>query len=335
MRAEFDFIAKLKARAAAQHGRVPELNTGIGDDALVWHERTGRDSIITTDLLIEDIDFRRTWLPPALLGHKALAVSLSDIAAMGALPRLCLISIGVPHDVWNSGYVEEFFDGALALAKEHNVALAGGDISRTGERIVVNSTVLGQTNRGSAVLRSGAQPGDRIYVTGSLGGAAAGLHLLETGARLTSHDATTASRHQQLILRQLRPQPRLAWGAALVEKRLATSLIDISDGLSSDLAHLCHASGVGALIHGARLPVDENIGSIGARGHDAHGQALHGGEDYELLFTVKPGHTARLPEEVGGVRATEIGEVTQPTNGIRLIGGGYAQPLEPHGYKHF
>jgi thiamin-phosphate kinase len=145
MRGEFDFIANLKARAAAHYASTPELVLGIGDDALLWRERTGRDSVITTDLLIEDIDFRRTWMPPALLGHKALAVSLSDIAAMGATPRLCLISIGVPHDVWNSNFVEEFYDSLLALAAEHNVALGGGDISRTSDRIVVNSTVLGQS----------------------------------------------------------------------------------------------------------------------------------------------------------------------------------------------
>lgn len=185
------------------------------------------------------------------------------------------------------------------------------------------------------MLRSGAQPGDRIFVTGRLGGAAAGLHLLETGARLASVNQTGISRHQQLILRQLRPEPRLQWSAALVEKRLATSMIDLSDGLSSDLTHICRASNVGAFIRQAQLPVDENIQNIGARGTDAHGQALHGGEDYELLFTVREGHAARMPEEVGGIPATEIGIITEAADGIRLIIGDYAQPLEAHGFKHF
>lgn len=333
MRGEFDFIVNLKARVAAQHTNTPELILGIGDDALVWRERTGRDSVITTDLLIEDIDFRRTWMPPALLGHKALAVSLSDIAAMGATPRLCLISIGVPHDVWNSTFVKEFYDGIFALAAEHNVALGGGDISRTSERIVVNSTVLGQTTRDHAVLRSGAQPGDHIFVTGSLGGAAAGLHLLKSGARLTPGNPVNPTRHQQLILRQLRPQPRLAWSDVLAERRLPTSLIDLSDGLSSDLAHLCHMSGVGALIHSSQIPVDYAIGNIGAR--DAPNQALHGGEDYELLFTVNPRHTARLPPEIDGIHVTDIGEITHATDGIRLTVGDSVQPLEAHGFKHF
>lgn len=333
MRGEFDFIANLKARAAAHYASTPELVLGIGDDALLWRERTGRDSVITTDLLIEDIDFRRTWMPPALLGHKALAVSLSDIAAMGATPRLCLISIGVPHDVWNTTFVAEFCDGILALATTHNVSIGGGDISRTSERIVVNSTVLGQTTRGAAVLRSGAQPGDRLFVTGTLGGAAAGLHLLESGARLNSHHSTTPTRHDKLILRQLCPEPRLAWSDALIAQHLPTSLIDISDGLSSDLAHLCHASNVGALIHSSQIPVDPDIGNIGAR--DALNQALHGGEDYELLFTVNPRHAARLPQEVGGIHATEIGEITHATDGIRLTVGDAPQPLEAHGFKHF
>jgi thiamine-monophosphate kinase len=333
MRGEFDFIANLKARAAAHYASTPELVLGIGDDALLWRERTGRDSVITTDLLIEDIDFRRTWMPPALLGHKSLAVSLSDIAAMGATPRLCLISIGVPHDVWNSNFVEEFYDSLLALAAEHNVALGGGDISRTSDRIVVNSTVLGQMTRDHAVLRSGAQPGDRIFVTGHLGGAAAGLHLLESGARLTTHAHTNPTRHDKLILRQLRPQPRLAWSDTLVAQRLPTSLIDLSDGLSSDLAHLCHASEVGALIHSSQIPVDPDIGNIGAR--DALNQALHGGEDYELLFTVNPRHAARVGQEFGGIPITEIGEITHATDGIRLTIGDGMQPLEAHGFKHF
>lgn len=333
MRGEFDFIANLKARAAAHYASTPELALGIGDDALLWRERTGRDSVITTDLLIEDIDFRRTWMPPTLLGHKALAVSLSDIAAMGASARLCLISIGVPHDVWNSNFVEEFYDGILALAVEHNVAIGGGDISRTSERIVVNSTVLGQATRGAAVLRSSAQLGDRLFVTGHLGGAAAGLHMLESGARLTTHAHTNPIRHDRLILRQLRPQPRLAWSNALVEQRLATSLIDISDGFSSDLAHLCHASNVGALIHSSQIPVDTDIGNIGAR--DALDQALHGGEDYELLFTVNPRHVARLPQEIGDTPITEIGEITHATDGIRLTIGDHTHPLEAHGFKHF
>lgn len=332
MRGEFDFIAKLKQRAAAHHMHAPELATGIGDDALVWHESTARDSLITTDLLIEDIDFRRAWMPPALLGYKALAVSLSDIAAMGGRPRLCLISIGVPTEIWNSSYVEEFYDGILALAEEHSLILAGGDISRTTECIVINSTLLGQTHRGAAVLRSGAGSGDRIFVTGCLGGAAAGLHLLERGARLTSHALNNPSRQDRLILRQLRPEPRLRWSSRLAEKHLATSMIDLSDGLSSDLAHLCHASNVGALIHEARLPVNENI-SADAR--DGYAQALHGGEDYELLFTVKAEHAALLPQEIGGVPVTEIGEITDASEGIHIITTTGAQPLEAHGFKHF
>ncbi len=319
--------------------------TGIGDDAALLAQRTGRNMVVTTDLLVEDIDFRRAYTPAVSLGHKALAVSLSDIAAMGARPRWALLSIGVPADVWRTRFLTEFYDGYFALAARTNVALIGGDVSRTPERIVIDSIVLGETKRGRAILRTGARPGDQIFVTGTLGGAAAGLQLLEVskGSKQakTPPRATATSRQRQpharaqLIRRQQHPEPRLAWGALLGDKRLATALIDLSDGLSSDLAHLCRASGVGALIEAAQIPIDPIIGCAGLPAPVALDLALHGGEDFELLFTARPRHAACLPRELEGVTVTRIGELRAQSAGLKLRVAGRTRTLRPAGFTHF
>ncbi|HEY9285754.1 MAG TPA: AIR synthase related protein, partial [Pyrinomonadaceae bacterium] len=167
---EFDFIARLRGRTPA--GRARGLVRGIGDDAAVLRPGAKTDTVVTADLLVEDVDFRLTTSAPGALGHKALAVSLSDIAAMGARPRWALISVGLPPRVWDSPFLDEFYEGFFRLAGEHNVALVGGDVSRTPDRVVVDSIVVGEVARGRAVLRSGARAGDQIFVTGSLGGAA-------------------------------------------------------------------------------------------------------------------------------------------------------------------
>src|SRR5919205_474183 len=178
MRSEFDFINALRQRVASSSQSIV---TGIGDDAAVFRNSAGKETVISTDLLVEDVDFRRTPTPPYLLGHKALAVSLSDIAAMGARPLWSLISIGVPEDVWETEFVERLYDGLLDLANRYGVQLIGGDTSRTHENIVIDSVVAGECAEGTAVMRSGARIGDQIFVTGSLGGAAAGLRLIERG----------------------------------------------------------------------------------------------------------------------------------------------------------
>src|SRR3712207_253665 len=258
MRSEFDFINSLRQRVAAS---TQSVVTGIGDDAAVFRSSSGKETVITADLLVEDIDFRRNTTPPYLLGHKALAVSLSDIAAMGSRPLWCLISIGVPEDVWETDFVDRLYDGWMDLANRYGVQLIGGDTSRANERIVIDSIVLGECSAGLAVKRTGASPGDHIYVTGSLGAAAAGLRLIERGAHLAEQNLgdEDSQKLDHVLLRQLRPEPRVGWGMVLGEERLATSMIDLSDGLSSDLNRLCDASGVGALIDSALLPVDDRV----------------------------------------------------------------------------
>jgi thiamine-monophosphate kinase len=327
-RSEFEFVDSLRQRFGGE----------IGDDAAVFHTTTGKETVITTDLLVEDIDFRRTTAPALLLGHKALAVSLSDVAAMGARPRWSLISIGVPDDVWQTEFVDQFYEGLASLAQRYDVRLIGGDTSRTNEKIVIDSIVLGECNTGRAVKRAGAQPGDQIFVTGSLGGAAAGLRLIERGAHLAEqHLADDDSQKiDHVLLRQLRPEPRVGWGMVLGEERLATAMIDISDGLSSDLNHLCTASGVGALIESSLLPIDHQVVELcGRRALDPLQLALHGGEDFELLFAVRAGDVARLPRRVDGTQITRIGEVRIHTNGVKISEGPRVWELNPGGWKHF
>src|ERR1051325_4863967 len=332
-KSEFDFIAALKQRVAASGLKSESLIAALGDDAAVFRSSAGKETVISADLLVEDIDFRRTTTPPFLLGHKALAVSLSDIAAMGARPLWSLISIGVPEDVWQTEFVNHFYDGLLELANHYGVQLIGGDTSRTNESIVIDSVVVGECATGKAVMRSGATPGDQIFVTGSLGAAAAGLRLIERGAHLADEDS---QKLDHVLIRQLRPEPRVGWGIVLGEERLATSMIDLSDGLSSDLNHLCEASGVGALIDSSLLPIHNRVVELcGRRALDPLQLALHGGEDFELLFTIKPADIARLPRRVDGIEIKRIGTLRSASEGVKISEGARTWELKPGGWKHF
>ena len=348
---EFDFINKLRHKVGGKDSSASSFSPhpsslirGIGDDAAVFKSLGANEVVITTDLLVEDIDFRRDTTQPDLLGHKALAVSLSDIAAMGARPRWALLSIGVPEAIWNSEFLDSFYKGFFELATRYGVTLIGGDVSRTPDKIVIDSILVGETLKGGAVFRSGAEPGDQIFVTGFLGDAAAGLRLLERGARLqpqTTSDSTDeangdAHRLDNLLRRQLQPEPRVGWGLLLGEQQLATAMIDISDGLSSDLNHLCTESKVGAKIDSARIPIDPLVTELsGRRALDPLMLALHGGEDFELLFTVKPRDVAKLPKRVDGVSLTRIGEIEEASKGIRISEGSRTWNLEPGGWQHF
>jgi len=350
---EFDLIDKLRRRVEQAHSSASSftlpassLIRGIGDDAAVIRTEIGKNTVVTTDLLVEEIDFRRDTTRPDLLGHKALAVSLSDIAAMGACPRWALVSIGLSKKIWSSGFVEGFYEGFFRLADHFDVTLIGGDVSSTLERIFIDSIVIGESVKGGAVFRSGAQPGDQIFVTGYLGDAAAGLRLIERGARLQQTtrqlDDYSMSRPSSersidhLLLRHLQPEPRVGWGLLLGDKQLATAMIDISDGLSSDLNHLCSESKVGALVDASRIPIDHFVTELcGRRALDPLMLALHGGEDFELLFTVKAENVAKLPRRVDGVPVTRIGEITEATSGIRIAEGSKIWNLEPGGWEHF
>jgi len=365
---EFGFINSLREQTRSRN-YSSRVIVGISDDASVIRQSANRDLVITTDLLAEGIDFYREASPPDLLGHKTLAVSLSDIAAMGARPLWSLLSLGMPTETWRNNFKDEFYEGYFALADKYGVTLSGGDVSETKAGIVIDSIVIGEVVSGAAVLRSGARPGDQLFVTGNLGGAAAGLKLIEMGARISRQSAvgskqesvppavaggSNASSHepegsrqpnaegseedaiQTLLLRQLSPSPRVGWGIVLGEERLATAMIDISDGLSSDLAHLCHESKVGALIHSALIPADQDVIKLcGRRALDPLELALHGGEDFELLFTVHPDNVARLPKRVDGVSFSRIGEITNQPNTIKIAEGNHIWDLHPQGFEHF
>jgi thiamine-monophosphate kinase len=366
-RGEFDFINRIRQRAlsritplegsttqASSSSRIAHrsslitlhssLLSGIGDDAAIIEQSGRGETVITTDLLVEEIDFRLETMPPRLLGHKSLAVSLSDIAAMGARPRWSLLSIGLPPEIWETPFVDDFYEGFFSLAEHYHVSLVGGDVSRTPERIIIDSILLGEAARGRAVLRAGARPGDHIFVTGTLGGSAAGLRLLERGARLLRRGARPAQRVarssearavQDLLLRHLRPQARVEWGELLGELRLATAMIDLSDGLSSDLSHLCRESRVGANIEASRVPVNPLIGRLRDDEFDPLALALHGGEDFELLFTVSPRDLRRLPGEVCGVPVTYLGDVTNQPGRVMLADGAHRRGLKAQGFSHF
>lgn len=327
---EFSFIDQLQRRA--HRARQAEgLLVGIGDDAAVWRHTAAHDSLVSADLLVETIDFRLDWqMTPADLGHKALAVSLSDLAAMGARPQWALVSVGVTTKLWRGNFLDRFYEGFFALAAEHGVTLIGGDVSRTPERVAIDSVVIGQVRRGRAVLRSGAQPGDLIFVTGCLGGAAAGLQFL---AKQKRRQMTAPA--EALRLRQLRPAPRVAWGRFLGERRFASAMIDVSDGFSSDLHHLCRASAVGARIELPALPVDPLLTAAGLTAHEALRCALHGGEDFELLFTVPRRKAARLPTTLDGVPVTRVGEITRREDAVNIYVNGRWRRLTPSGFTHF
>jgi thiamine-monophosphate kinase len=316
VKSEFEFIHYIKKSYGL---------TAIGDDCAVLPKDGIFDLLVTVDLLVEDIDFKLEWTRPESLGHKALAVSLSDIAAMGGRPKWAMLSIGVPEKLWESDFVKRFYKGWNELGAEHGVELVGGDISCAPGKLVIDSIVGGQVPIGKAVLRSGARSGDAIFVSGSLGGAAGGLRLLER-----SSEPETDPEMQKLIERQLSPTPRVILGDWLRKHEIASAMIDLSDGLSSDIHQVCEMSGVGAEIDADLLPIDKNLQKLfGA--DERLALALNGGEDFELLFTVPPEKISLLEN----ADASRIGRVTENSGVIQLRDGDQTTDLHPSGYRHF
>lgn len=316
MSSEFEVLEKLRRKFSLKK---------IGDDCAVLPKDSKTDLVITADMLVEDIDFRLEWSDPESIGHKALAVSLSDIAAMGAAPSWAMVSLGVPEQVWNSDFIDGFYAGWHKLAAEFGVELVGGDISRTTDKIVIDSIAAGEVEKGGAILRSGAKPGDAIFVAGQLGVAALGLAALEGGVDNPDNVTTEA------IGFQLRPQPQIAAGKLLQNKKLATAMIDVSDGLSSDLHHLCAASGVGANILTRKLLSPGLSYPLEPERPEQIQHILNGGEDYALLFTADIKNFSEL-EKVG---FHHIGQTTAFADMIELNTLGGRVPLRLKGYTHF
>ena len=305
---ELALIAQIRDQFASRPTR--QIPLGIGDDCAILRPRAKQEILITTDFTLEDRHFRRDLHPAAVVGHRCLTRGLSDLAAMGATPLAAFLSLALPKDL-TAAWIRQFLKGLETLAKASKVTLAGGDTAQSPtHHILADIILVGTAPTGTAIRRSGARPGDLLYVTGQLGAAAAQLEALFAGKKVRSHHL---------------PQPRLAVGQKI--RGRATACLDLSDGLSTDLAHLCEASRVHAQIDLAALPIAPKA---------TLGHALHGGEDYELLFTA-PAAT-RIPREIGGVAITPIGRILKPRKSAATVTqihpDGTRSPLPAQGWQH-
>jgi thiamine-monophosphate kinase len=325
------------------------LRIGIGDDAAILRPRAGAEWVLTTDAFLENVHFLLRVHPPEAVGYKALARATSDLASMGARPRFFLLSLALPPSCTGKWF-DRFLDGMSSAAGSFGLVLAGGDTTRS-PLAAINLTVIGEVAPGRAILRSGARPGELICVSGTLGEAELGLRLLlrewhkfPAGSkfwRASSKARTRWGAHprkklKSLVQKHFYPEPRLALGEWLAKNRRATAMIDTSDGFSTDLAHLCEASGVGARVWAAKIPKVVVPRDLRKLDLEPLRLALDGGEDYELLFTVPKRLARRLPKAVGGVPITIIGEITRGRRVLLLIDdAGRAKTLPPQGWDPF
>jgi thiamine-monophosphate kinase len=369
--AELALIERIRLRAA--QAPTPELRLGIGDDCALLRLAPDEELAVTTDLSIAGQHFRLDWHPAESVGHRALARGLSDLAAIGARPVAAFLSLALPRDLVQnpkaqsaaraprstaprgpqaerSIWIDHFLDGFLSLAQAYRVPLAGGDLAES-TLAVADVVLTGAVTQGKAMLRSGARPGDLIYVTGNLGGAAVGYATLAQLAAALKRDRSRSRlkalprippKSMAVLKPHLYPKPRIAQGLWLARNAMATAAIDLSDGLSTDLAHLCAESGVAAELDAAALPIAPGANPA---------QVLHGGEDYELLFTAPP--ATRVPAGIEGVSVTRIGRIVAIGEGaahkgtagtgirkpaaspITLITSRGPVPLAPRGWQHF
>jgi thiamine-monophosphate kinase len=322
---ENKLIQKILGKSSRTNGLRSGLRLGIGDDAALFVPRSGYETILTCDWFLEGTHFLRDRHPADSVGWKSLARATSDIAAMGGTPRCFLLSLALPSEM-TGRWLDNFLGGLRRASRKLHCPIAGGDTTRQN-RVLINVTVVGEVRRGSALLRSGAQPGDIIYVSGRLGEAELGLSMLRAAkGKIRATDPA--------LRKHLYPEPRLALGRWLADHRLATSAMDLSDGLSTDLQRLCAASKVGAAIDEANL-------ASAAVGHDAVPKwnnrlslTLHGGDDYELLFTVAASKTRRIPAAFRGLRLTAIGEITK-SPGLTIGSNGRVSSLKAAGWDPF
>jgi len=306
---------------------------GPGDDAAVLAPGRNERLVVTTDAVVEGVHFIRAYSSPADIGHKALAVNLSDLAAMAATPRWALLSLILP-DSWLVRDVEDLVDGLAALAGRHEVAVVGGNITRTGGPLVVDVTAGGEVGPRRWLTRSGARSGDEIYVSGTIGGAAAGLEML--GAR--NQGSGGRDQGSACISRHVRPEPRVRLGVAMGRARAARAAMDLSDGLADALRQVASASGVGVRIDGDALPIDAGAREWWTtRGVDPVSAAVRGGDDYELLFAVPPrsgGALGSVARHVADPPLTKIGVFTKDPRQLVVVRAGKEDAL-PEGFEHF
>lgn len=319
----------LIARIRAKLSMPPWVVVGPGDDAAVIEPERGSLDVVTTDAVVEGVHFDRRFVPPDAIGHRALAVNLSDLAAMGAQPRAALLSLVLPQTLLLDD-LDSMVAGLLDLAAAHRVALIGGNITRSSGPLILDVTAMGSIRRRNVLARAGARPGDGVYLTGTIGGAAAGLRLLETGAGIPDTIGGGAARY-------LRPQPRVRAGLLLARNRVASSCMDLSDGLADAVRQVAEASGVGMVIDVGALPLDEATREWHVRsGTDPVELAVAGGDDYELLFTVRPNRARRLRgvrHQLPDVPITRIGIVTKERQ--LVLAGPEGRRALPSGFEHF
>ncbi len=327
-----DGLVKLLAGRYA--GKSPRMLAPIGDDASVTSQRKGFALLATTDTLSEGVHFVKALCPPRLVGRKALSVSLSDIAAMGGTPLFYLASIALPKDT-PLGYIDSIYKGMKARADEFGVFLAGGNTVRSRKGVEVTTVVVGEAPLRKAVLRSTARANDTIYATGTPGDSALGLKVLMSRGLKRALKGP----FRKAVLKHLDPEPRVALGKILTRERLATAMIDISDGLLLDMGRLAAASGVGAVIRLESLPLSREVLRYAGKDRSmASGLALAGGEDYELLFTARPGAARRLSavSKSIGIPITPIGEMTGRGGAVAVLGAyGREMSVKKAGYEHF
>ncbi len=339
---EFGLISRIAAGVSGHENII----TGIGDDAAVTAITAGMQLLTSTDMLVEDVHFRRSWHDPYRLGRKSLAVSISDIAAMGGIPCWALLSLAIPPEL-PLEFVDDFMRGFLAMASENQVFLIGGDTCSSRSGLTVSVTIMGEQYPGMIVRRSGALPDDDIWVTGTLGDAALGLEIVEdadsaplTGNRLPKRRSSNGigDDPQFLINRLLDPTPRVSAALALAESAVSTAMIDVSDGILADYGHLAEQSGVGGCIQLDDLPLSASF-----RRHTAHlpvipyHLALSGGEDYELCFTAHRSKREKIIDYVknSGIAATRIGIVTSSPEVTVVNRDGSRYTAQIEGFNHF
>lgn len=311
-------VARIEGKFASQ--KATAVHVALGDDAALWSPSRGQETVLTCDWFLEGSHFLRGKHAPEVVGWKCLARAVSDIAAMGGKPRCFLLGLALPASLTGK-WMDEFLGGLRHASRTLRCELAGGDTTRN-DKVLINIAVIGEVRKHRAVLRSGAAPGDAIYVSGRLGEAELGLRQLRQQHGF-GRPANAALR------KHLYPQPRLTLGQWLAEKRWATAMMDLSDGLSTDLPRLCAASGVGARVEADSLPITPLVRTEAARV-----LALHGGDDYELLFTVKAENARRLPKRFQGLALTRIGEITREKR-IVLVGEGRELALRAGGWDPF
>ena len=307
----------LIARITSRLVTPPWVAVGPGDDAAVIEPARGTLDVLTTDALVDGIHFDLRFTPPDAVGYRALAVNLSDLAAMGAEPRAALLSLLLPDDL-DVAVLDGIVDGLLALAARYRVALVGGNITRTTGPLTIDMTAMGSVRPRRVLTRSGARPGDEVYLTGTIGAAAAGLAALNA-------DQSPIAGQTVCVERYLRPEPRVRAGVLLGRNRAATSCIDLSDGLADAVRQIAEASSVGVTVEAARVPF---VGELHA--------AMTAGDDYELLFTSRPSQLGRLRgvrRQTGDLPITRIGVVTKGRDVLLRDDQGTREM--PTGYEHF